>query len=135
MTLKCLKDVIHIDMLDSAQIKNITYLYNTFLENELLGWSGVDDVLELLEWLDSDQLCRECDVLYSHHKYKNMGCEYDHKPGVTCLVKNILEAVDAILELYKETGNLHVRNRYILVHYLALSQIGKIIELPDPTAY
>ena len=122
-------------MLDSAQIKNITYLYTKFMESEELGWSDVDDCLELLQFLDDFQLCRECDVLYSHHKYKNMGCEFDHKPGSVCIVKNILEAVDAILELYKETNSLHVKNRYVLSHYLALAQVGKIIELPSSEVY
>jgi len=129
------KDVCHTNMLDSAQIKNITYLYTKFMESEELGWSDVDDCLELLQFLDDFQLCRECDVLYSHHKYKNMGCEFDHKPGSVCIVKNILEAVDAILELYKETNSLHVKNRYVLSHYLALAQVGKIIELPSSEVY
>jgi hypothetical protein len=105
------------------------------MEEEGKGWTNLDGYLELLEFLDDLQLYKECELLYSYHKYKNMGCNYEHKLGSVCLVKNILEAVDAILELYKETGNLHVKNRYILAHYLALSQIGKILELPDPSAY
>ena len=120
-------------MLDSSQIKNITYVYAKFLESEAMGWSSIDDYLEMLEFLDDDQLYRECEVLYSEHKNRNMGCEYDHKSGSICLVKNILEAVESILNLYQETNDLHIKNRYILCNYLALSQSGKIIELPEPT--
>ena len=44
-------------------------------------------------------------------------------------VKNILEAVEDIVDLYKQTKNLHVKNLYILQYYLAFCQDGSIIEL------
>ena len=121
-------------MLSSEQIKNITYVYSKLLESELKGWSTIDDYLELTEWLDNDQLYRECEVLYSVHKTKKMGYPYLHAEGTVCFVVGILEAVEAILGLYMETGSMHIRNRYILCNYLALCQDGQICELPDFSA-
>jgi hypothetical protein len=119
-------------MLSSDQTKNITYLYNKFLDSELNGWTNLDNFLELLEYLDDDQLYRECEVLYSHHKRKTMGCPYEHTKDSVCFVKGILEAVEAITDLYQETGNLHPNNRYVLAYYLALCEDGQIVELLDP---
>jgi hypothetical protein len=115
-------------MLDSHQIKILTHLYNQFLDSEKKGWTNLDDFLELLEFLDSDQLYREADLLYTHHKNRNMGCPYKHSNGTECFVKPLLEGVEAILNLYLETGNMHPNNRYILQYYLALAQDGQIVE-------
>jgi hypothetical protein len=122
-------------MLSTEQARNIAYLFRKFLESEAKGWCALDDYLELLEYLDDDQLYREAEVLYSIHKTKNMGCSYIHKEGTKCWVVDILDAVEAITELYKETGNLHIKNRYVLANYLALCQDQQIIELPESSAY
>jgi hypothetical protein len=116
-------------MLGSAESKNLTYLFNQFLKCEEKGWTELDDFLDILDYLDDDQLCKESAVLFSFHKNKNMGCPYKHATGTQCFVKPILEGVEAILNLHDETGNLHINNRYILLHYLALSETGNIIEI------
>lgn len=117
--------------MSSDQVKNITQVYNKFLENEIRGWDSIDEYLEMLEYIDDDQLHREADVLFSTHKSKPMGCPHKHKDPNACFVKRILEAVEAILDLYKETGQMHKNNRYILQNYLALTQSEQIIELVD----
>lgn len=116
-------------MLSPVQVKNITYLYTKFMESELKSWANLDNILETLEYLDDDQLYREAEVLYSYHKHQKMGCPYVHEKGTVCFVDNVLEAVEAITDLYKETGSLHARNRYILAYYLALAQDGQIVSL------
>lgn len=115
-------------MLNSTQIKNITYVYVTLMNSEGKGWDEYDDSLEIVEWLDNDQLMRESDLLYSYHKNKNIRCAYKECNIETCFVKNILEAVESIIELFEETKDLHVKNRYILCNYIALCQGGHIIE-------
>lgn len=116
-------------MMSDIQIKNITYLYTRFMESEINGWTDLDNYLESLSWLDDLQLYREAEVLYSHHKYQKMGCPYVHTEGTVCFVTNIMDAVEAITDLYKDTGNLHPRNRYVLEYYLGLSQDGQIVSL------
>ena len=116
-------------MMTPTQAKNITYLYDRFIESDAKGWNALDDYMELLGFLDNDQLYREAEVLYSHQKNKKMGCPYLHSEGTVCFVVRILEAVEAITDLYKETGSLHPKNRYILENYLALCQDQQIISL------
>lgn len=115
-------------MLDSEQIKNITYVYDKLMNSESIGWAEIDDALELVEYLDDDQLYRECDVLYVYQQSKTIVSVYEDTRA-TNFVKNILDASEAILNLYDETGNMHPKNRYILSYYLALCQVGQIVEL------
>jgi len=119
-------------MMTSEQAKIVTIVYNKLINNEFREWNDIDEYLEILEYLDDDQLHREADVLFSTHKNKQMGCPHKHKDSNPCFVKYILEAVEAILDLYKETGQMHKNNRYILQNYLALTQDKQIIELIDP---
>ncbi len=118
-------------MISKDQAQNISHLFSRFMESELKGWTDLDNFLELLSYLDDDQLYREAEVLYSFHKNQNMGCPYVHEEGSTCFVPKILEAVEAITELYQEVGNLLPKHRYILEYYLGLAQDGMIILL-DP---
>lgn len=118
-------------MMNSEQKKNVTAVYNQLINSEARGWDGIDEYLEMLEYLDDDQLHREADVLFSAHKNKPMGCPYPHKDPTNCFVKRVIEAAEAILELYKETGQMHKNNRYILQNYLALAQSEQIVELVD----
>ena len=134
MSWKCLTDAIHTDMMSPTQIKNLTYVFTSLMASEKNGWTDLDEYMVLLEWLDSDQLYRECDALYSIHKNEKMGCPYIHSEGTICFVANVLEAVEAILELYRETNNLHVKNRYVLCNYLALCQDQQILIMSESSA-
>lgn len=116
-------------MLTTEQIKNITFVYTAIMDSEAKGWSNLDNYLELLEFLDDSELYRESEVLYSYHKNQKMGCPYPHNEGSSCFVENIMEAVEAITDLYKETGNLHPKNRYLLANYISLVQDGQIVSL------
>ena len=118
-------------MLNAAEVKNLTYVYDFFMSSETKGWDRLDDYLVVTEWIDDTQIFKECDILYGYHKGKKMGCPYQHGPGATCFVKFILEAVESIVELYKKTEYLHPNNRYILCYYLALSQDGQVCEIDD----
>ena len=99
------------------------------MDAEEKSWSEIDFFLELIEFLDDDQLCREAEVLYSGHNGRNVGCPSELGPGVNQFVKEILEAADSILQLYRETNSLHIKNRYVLYYYLALSQAQRIVIL------
>lgn len=121
-------------MMSTVQAKNIVYLVDRFLESEKKGWNQLDDYLCILDELDDLQIFREADTLYSYHKNKKMGCPYTHSEGTICFVNGILEAVEAITDLYKETNSLHQNNRYILAYYLSLSHDRQICELPESSA-
>lgn len=110
----------------SDQVKIVSQVYKHLLDREDRKWDGLDDLMDIVEYLDDDQLHREADVLYSKHSLGTVKCEQDHARE-KCFVPIMVEAVGAILELYKETGNLHENNKYILQYYLALQQAGMII--------
>lgn len=131
MLRKCSEIANPTDMISSEQAKNITYIYDQFISSELKGWNQLDDLLWALEWLDDLELYRETEAIYSVHKTKKMGCPYIHAEGTVCFVVRILEAVEAITDLYKETGSLHPKNRYLLANYLALCQDQQIVELAE----
>lgn len=113
-------------MMTSEQSKMVSLVYRQFASSEELGWGELDENLCLLEYLDDDQLHREADVLLSKHQQGKPECRVKHEISA-CFVPKIIEAVSVILELYKETGNLHKNNRYVLQYYLALSQINHIV--------
>lgn len=113
-------------MMSREQYKTVVQVYFHLLENEKRGWDGLDDYMNYLEYLDNDQLHREADVIYAYHKHRGVRCQEDH-PKEKCLVPLLVDSVGAILDLYKETNNLHQRNRYILEYYLAMNQAEMIL--------
>ena len=114
------------------QSKIVIQVYNHLIENEKRGWDGLDDYMDYLEYLDNDQLHREADVVYSQHRTRTVKCQQEHAIE-KCLIPIMVEAVGAILELYKETDSLHDKNRYILQYYLAMNQADMIV-LDDSSA-
>ena len=108
------------------QVKTVVFVYNRLMENEKRGWDAIDDYMDWLEYLDDDQLHREVDVMYEIHGRQQVKCSKDHGKE-ECLIPMLLEAVGAIIDLYKETGDLHEKNKYILQYYLALTQSDMII--------
>lgn len=114
-------------MMTPDQVRIVAQVYRRFAESEDRPWDSLDDNLWPLEWLDNDQLHRECDVLLEKHRQGKPRCDVEHKKENECFVPTIIDAVVAILDLYKKTGYMHKNNRYILEYYLALTQIGMII--------
>jgi hypothetical protein len=113
-------------MMNQEQVRVVAQVYRQFLSSEeTRGWEAIDDYLNNLGYIDDDQLVREAEVVFLHHKTGKARCDKDH-PESECFVPKVVEAVQAILELYKEGGQLHKNNRYVLEYYLAVDQAGMI---------
>lgn len=113
-------------MMTSDEAKLVSEVYLKLSETEYRGWNGIDDYLVLLDFLDDDQLNREAEVIYEEHKNKKVRCPVNH-PASSCIIPKLVESTGSILNLYKETGNLHPKNKYILQYYLAINQSGMIL--------
>ncbi len=103
------------------EVKNVVLVYNHLIDREDRGWDELDELICYLEYLDDDQLHREADVLYCEHAKGKVRCPQDHKVS-NCFIPKLVDAVFSIMEIYKETNQLHVKNRYILEYYLAMSK-------------
>lgn len=112
--------------MSQEQVKIVVRVYTHLLESESRGWDELDDYIEYLEYLDDDQLHREADALYAKHSISIVGCNQKH-PKEKCFMPVLLEAVGAILDLYKEKNNLHEKNKYILQYYIAMTQAEMIV--------
>jgi hypothetical protein len=113
-------------MMSPEQRKIVTEVYNHLLESEKRGWDGLDDYINQLEFLSNDQLHREADVVYTYHENEVVRCSQDHAQE-KCFIPVLVDAVAAILTLYKDKGNMHEKNKYILQYYLAMNQAGLIL--------
>jgi hypothetical protein len=113
-------------MMSDDQKKVVIQVYNHLLEKESRGWDGLDDYMDHLDYLDNDQLHREADVIHSIHAKGTVRCQQDHARE-KCFIPLLVESAGAILELYKDTGNMHDKNRYILQYYLAMNQASMIL--------
>jgi hypothetical protein len=115
-------------MMTQDQAKVVAHVFRQFLTADIkhAQWTHIDDQMEALDWLSDDQVCVEAEVIYNKQKDGNPRCIMDHEPS-KCMVPLIIEAVQVILKLNKETGFLHYKNRFILQYYLLLSHIGEII--------
>lgn len=109
------------------QIQVVTKVYRKFYENDNKDeeWSPVDENMSMLDWLTDGEIAQEAELKMMRQKAGNPRCGVDH-PGKECFVPIVLEAVHAIVSLYNETQNLHVKNRFVLQYYLTLSHIGAI---------
>ena len=114
------------EMMTPEQRKVVSSAYSHLMEKEARGWDGLDDCMEYLAYLDDDQLHREADVIHSQHSHGKVRCQQDH-PIEHCFIPMLVDAVAAILELYKETNYMHPKNRYVLQYYLSMQQVGMII--------
>lgn len=89
-------------------------------------WTDIDECMSTLDWLEDNQLVIESEVIYDIHKLGKPRCGSDH-PIEHCFVPMIIDAVVAIINLHKETQNLHPKNRFILQMYLSLTKLGEIL--------
>ena len=113
-------------MMTPEEVKIVQMVYTRFLEAEGKGWTSLDDALEVMEWLSDKDIITESDIKCETHSMGSFRCKNEHAEGKTCFAPFIFEAVISILELHDETKELHAKNRYILAHYLAMSELGLI---------
>lgn len=108
----------------------VRQIYKAFLNDELFRqWSEVDDRLWELEFLNDAETVLEAEVAVYKIGLGTLKCSENHSENV-CLVPIMLEAVNAILELYVETKELHIKNRYVLHNFLAAMYL-KIIYVDE----
>ena len=112
-------------MMTPDQSKTVRRAYNHLISHENRGWDDLDDFMDYLEYLNDDELHREADVLLSSHANANVRCHQDHDPK-DCFIPLLIEAVGSILDLYKETGLMHAKNKYVVQYYLAMNQANMI---------
>lgn len=114
-------------MMSKDQASIVSQVYRRFLDSEQERiWDDLDNSLQQLEWLNDLELQKEAESLFVVHKTGNARCRLNH-PAERCFVPTIIDAVKAILDLQKESKELHVRNKYILQYYLALTHTGFIV--------
>ena len=89
-------------------------------------WTKLDDYMSYLEWIDDEQLAREADVIFEQHKLGNPRCPSSHPPE-QCMVPIIIDAVDFILDGYKDYGFLDADSKYVLQYYVTLTATGDIV--------
>ena len=102
----------------------VRLVYNHFMDTEEMDWSAIDDSLEYFGWLNDKEIIAECMVKMKAHS-KGVRCKMDHEIEF-CLAPKVLNAAQAIIDLYKETRYLPPKNKYILTYYLGLSELGII---------
>lgn len=113
------------NMMTPEEVKVVVFVYQNFMVNEDSRWSEIDDNLEMFEWLSNKEIITECEIKLKMHLRGTFRCTQDHEQE-HCMSPMILDAVESIVKLYKETKNLHDKNKYILIYYLVLSEM-KII--------
>ena len=112
-------------MMSNEQARIVRMVYNRFMENESDDWTTMDDNLEIFSWLSNEDLVRESKAKFKKHSKGTFRCGQTHDQSV-CFAPHILESVEAILDLYKSTKELHLKNAYILSYYLVLSELKLI---------
>jgi hypothetical protein len=114
-------------MMSPDEVRNVGTVYRRLIDSEEgRGWGAIDDSLERLSWLDDLQLTREAEVAFCHHQGKNPRCLKKHDIS-ECFIPMLIEAVNSVLELYRSSQSLHVKNRYILECYLAIDHEKMIV--------
>lgn len=114
------------------QARVVRTVYNRFIESEQETWSDLDSNIELFEYLNDKELIVESEIKYNKFSKKSFRCSQYHgdDPKVHtqdfCMAPLILEAVGAIISLYRETKDLHPKNRYLLTFFHSMSEMKMI---------
>jgi hypothetical protein len=120
-------------MMTKEQAEAVKMVYARFFESEechltdtRCGWNEIDDNLEFVGFLNDKEMVAEAHVKYlSHSKNGIFKCYQTHAQEY-CLAPHLLEAVGGIISLFEKTGELHIRNRYVLNYYIAMSEMKMI---------
>lgn len=115
-------------MMSEDEAKIVKIVYARLIESEEveeIDWSDIDDNLEMLGWLSDKEIISECKIRLKEHGKTGLRCSQDHDMAY-CFAPYVLEAVESIVSLYDKTKTLHEKNKYIVVYYLAMSEMGLI---------
>jgi hypothetical protein len=110
-------------MMTQEQSQIVKLVYTRFIDSEEAIWSEFDDNLEFVDYMTDEELIRECKIKTFEHSKGSLRCVENHDPTY-CMAPLVLEAVEAILDLHNQTGELHEKNRYVLTFYIAMSAMG-----------
>lgn len=110
----------------AKEARVVDQTYRKLLESESKEFNEVDDYLDILKELDSDQLCREAAVMLVEHKTGHIIPDFN-VPNSSLLTPMVVDSVSYILIDYDTMGILmSIKHRYILEMYLALQQAAKL---------
>lgn len=113
-------------MMTTEQANIVKMVYSRFIESEDSGaWGDLDENLAWFDILSDEELVRESEIKLSSHSKGTFRCQNTHD-RVHCFAPYILEGVEAILNLYENTKELPIKNRYVLQYYLAMSELRMI---------
>ena len=115
-------------MMTKDQQETVTKVLRNFSDSEAAEqkWTDIDEKMYMIDWMSDTEIVVEAAVLYQLQSAGQPRCNRDHPIG-ECFIPTAFEAVGYILNLYGETGYLHLKNRFILAYYLALTQVGYIV--------
>lgn len=112
-------------MMSKEEAEVVKTVYARLMDSEEAGWSEVDENLEFFGYLTDKDLITESHVRLIKHSHGRFRCYKDHDLA-HCFAPLILDAVESILKLSAESGELHPKNAYILTYYLAMSEMQMI---------
>lgn len=117
-------------MMSPDQVKTVSDVFRKFMESETQNtWDSLDDQMSHLEYLSDDEIHREADIQVYYHSKGTVKCGHEFC-NQGCYAQTIVDAVGYILELYKDGGEMHKNNRYVLEYYLSLSALRMIVSDP-----
>lgn len=115
-----------INMMTDDEGQVVRIVYERFLDSESQDWGDLDCNLEFFDWLHDKELINEVRIKQINHlRGKFLRCTSDHDQE-SCFAPVIMEAVGYILDLWDSTRILHERNRYVLLYYVSMSEMGLI---------
>lgn len=93
-------------------------------------WSSLDEMMEYFEFLDDNEIINEASMRILLHRRDGIKCANDHNIE-DCFAPTILDAVEAIVQLYDESKTLDNKNRYVLSYYMTLCELKLILYLNE----
>ena len=116
-------------MMTKEQSNVVKIVYSRFMESESESkfaiWGDLDCNLEFMDSLTDNELVKESEIKLFEHSKGTFRCAQDHDQSI-CFAPFILDAAQAITALYRDTNELHPKNRYILTYYLSMSEMRLI---------
>lgn len=112
-------------MNEEEKIKIVRQVFDRLSQSEEETWTDIDTYLEMVQFLDDDQLMREAEVQFLAHKGQVLRCKIEHKHS-ECFAPKFPLAAGVIIDDYIKRGKLAKNARYIIEYYLTLSYLKVI---------